>query len=355
VASGRAGVDLDRVAEGLAACQATVLRLGQPGYPDALAVDHQAPAVLFAKGHLELLDDRARVAIVGTRRCTFYGSEVARQLGSDLGQLGITVVSGLAAGIDAAAHEGALAGSGCHDDDQTIDETHRPVPIGVVGSGLDIIYPSQNARLWGRVANHGLLLSEAPPGAPPEAWRFPARNRIIAALAHVVVVVESHAVGGSMHTVDAARERSGEILAVPGAIRSPASVGTNHLLSEGVGPCRDVVDIVTAINRARPTSAAVQVPAGAGTTMRPPPRNEKAARQQVLAQLGPTASVVLDAVGWEPSNLDQILLRTGLRPGQAGVALEELKGAGVVIESSGWWERAPLKSARTRKAVSTVR
>lgn len=353
-----ASVDLARVAESLASCGATVLRLGQPGYPAALADDHEAPAVLFARGDLRLIDDRARVAVIGTRRCTQYGREVAAELGSDLATLGITVVSGLAAGIDAAAHEGALAGSGCHDQDQAVEPVARPVPVGVVGSGLDNVYPRANARLWERVATHGLLLSEAPPGAPPEAWRFPARNRIIAALAHVLVIVESHASGGSMHTMHAARDRGREILAVPGAIRSPASAGTNHLLGDGAAPCRDVLDVVTALNRARPTAPAVKVPPGIGLGPAVQPDARRPTQHELqrrLADASPTASVVIDALGWEPSNLDQILLRTGLRPGQAGMALEELRDAGLAREDAGWWERTVPQSARKTRGVTTVR
>jgi DNA processing protein len=345
-------LDLDQVGEQLDAVQATVLRLGCPDYPAALASDHEAPAVLFARGELALLDDRARVAVIGTRQCTHYGKAVARQIGRDLGELGVTVVSGLAAGIDAAAHEGALAGAGCHDPDAG-PGVHRPVPIGVVGSGFDVVYPPVNARLWERVATGGLLLSEAPPGAPPEPWRFPARNRIIAALAHVLVVVESHAAGGSMHTVRAAWERGVEVLAVPGSIHSPSSVGTNILLREGGQPYTDVDDAIVALNRARPTRPAIRPTKAA--TPDPSKANDKSAQAAVIAGLDELSRSVLESMGWEACNLDQILLRTGLRPGPAGVALEELRGLGLARETAGWWEREAPQSARKKKRVSTVR
>ncbi|HEX2273548.1 MAG TPA: DNA-processing protein DprA, partial [Acidimicrobiales bacterium] len=187
----------------------TVALRGSPEYPAPLAGDHEAPAVLFLKGGGQAATGR-RVAVVGTRRCTRYGADVARQLGRDLSAAGVAVVSGLALGVDGAAHEGALAAGAAP-------------PVAVVGSGLDVVYPRRHARLWAGVASSGLLLSEAPLGARPEPWRFPVRNRIIAALAEVVVVVESPSRGGSLHTVDAAVARDRPVMAVPGSVRSPAS------------------------------------------------------------------------------------------------------------------------------------
>src|SRR5690606_670101 len=161
---------------------------GGRDYPPALAGDVEPPAVLFRRGDPAVLTG-LRVAIVGTRRCSSTGAAVATELGRDLAAAGVAVVSGLASGIDAAAHRGALAAGGAP-------------PIGVVGSGLDTVYPRGQERLWRDVAAAGVLLSEAPLGGAPERWRFPARNRVIAALADVVVVVESHRRGGSLHTVD---------------------------------------------------------------------------------------------------------------------------------------------------------
>jgi len=194
--------------------------------------DPEPPIALFARGDLGLLDRRA-VAVVGTRRCTAAGLAVARSLGAGLGAAGVPVVSGLALGIDGAAHRGAL-------------EVDGPA-IGVVGSGLDVVYPRRNRWLWDQVATRGLLVSEAPLGVVPERWRFPARNRLIAALAAAVVVVESPAHGGSMSTVEAALERQVEVLAVPGPVLGPQSAGTNRLLAEGAGIARDAADVLAAI------------------------------------------------------------------------------------------------------------
>ena len=204
---------------------------------------------------------------------------MAHELGRELAAAGVAVVSGLAAGIDGAAHRGALAAGAAP-------------PVGVVAAGLDVVYPPHQSELWQAVAAAGLLLSEAPPGARPERWRFPARNRIIAALADVVVVVESHARGGSMHTVDEADRRGRDVFAVPGSVRNPAAAGTNALLAEGRAPA---CSADRRAGGARPRGG--PRPPAPPTGARPPTR--------------PTASV-LDRLGWEPATLDQLVLRTGV-------------------------------------------
>jgi DNA processing protein len=288
-----------------------VLLRGLPGYPSALAGDHEAPAVLFARGDPGALTPR-RVAIVGTRRCTRYGADVARELGRDLSGAGVAVVSGLALGIDGAAHVGALAAS--------------TPPLGVVGSGLDVVYPRRHVRLWADVGERGLLLSEAPLGARPEPWRFPVRNRVIAALAEVVVVVESHPRGGSLHTVDAALARDRAVMAVPGSVRSPASALPNALLADGCAPVRDALDVLVALGLSC-SPPAPQPP-------RPTPDGEAAA--------------ALDAVGWEPASLDDVVARSGLTPARAGLVLARLEADGWLTRRSGWWERLAGPSAEIR-------
>ena len=279
--------------------------LGQPGYPGRVAADHEPPGVLFSLGDLSALD-RPLVTMVGTRRCTQTGREIARQFGRELAEAGVGVVSGLAAGIDGAAHEGALL----------VDDAR---PVAVVGSGLDVVYPRRHSALWHRVAAKGLLLSEVALGGVPEPWRFPARNRILAALADIVVVVESHATGGSMHTVRAAEERGRTIMAVPGSIRSPASAGTNRLLAEGLPPALDVDDVLTALGLVGAT-----------------PRGRRRDRRPVPA---PGDATVLEAVGWEPTSVEDVLRRTGQMPPAAAAALARLEEAGWVRGVGGWWER----------------
>lgn len=279
---------------------------GDRAFPRALQHDQEPPAVIFSLGSLEVLD-RPRVAVVGTRRCTSAGRTTARELGHDLAAAGVCVVSGLAQGIDGEAHRGAL-------------EAERGAPpVGVVGTGLDVLYPRRNAELWVRVAAAGCMISEYPLGTTPTAWRFPARNRIIAALADVVVVVESHAHGGSMHTVDAALERDRPVMVVPGPVRSPASAGTNDLLAAGSAPVRDAGDVLAVLG----LDAAVT---GRGRVDRRPVPD-------------PSAGAVLDALGWEPATIDTLAVRLGQSLGVVAVELSRLERDGWLSRQGGWFER----------------
>lgn len=284
--------------------------VGGGRYPRALAGDVEPPAVLFRRGSLGVLDG-PRVAIVGTRRCSPTGRSVAFELGRDLTEAGVAVVSGLATGIDGAAHRGALTAGA------------RP-PVGVVGCGHDVVYPAHEHELWRRVGEIGLLLSEAPPGARPERWRFPARNRIIAALADVVVVVESHERGGSLHTVDEADRRGRDVFAVPGSVRNPAAAGTNGLLAEGRAPACSAADVLVALDL------------GTGRARRSTDRR---------AAPDPADAAVLDAIGWEPVTLDQMALRTGLDLGRLASALDRLCDAGWVARAGGWYEQVTERAA----------
>ena len=283
-----------------------VAALGTPGYPSALSHDVDPPAVVFHKGDPQVVHG-PRVAIVGTRRCTRYGSDVAFELGRDLASAGVGVVSGLALGIDAAAHAGAL-------------EARAAPPIAVVGNGMDKVYPERNRALWRAVADQGVLIGEAPLGAPPERWRFPARNRIIAALADVVVVVESHASGGSMHTVAEAAARDRSVLAVPGPVRSSASDGCLELLADGCAPCRDADDVLLALGMSGAETASLD------------------SRQDP----GSIGQQVLEALGWQPADAEQIKGRTGLTIVQVAGAVEELRSAGWVAVSGRWIERVGI-------------
>jgi DNA processing protein len=303
------------------------------GYPSRLADDPDPPPILFWRGDPQALE-RPTVAIVGTRRCTAYGIDVARSLGRDLSAAGIAVLSGLALGIDGAAHEGALAArladgqlggaAGSSEDDEDLGAP----PIGVVGSGLDVVYPPRHRALWNRVATHGLLLSEAPPGTKPEPWRFPRRNRVLAALANLVIVVESHARGGSLSTVRAATDRGIPVMAVPGSVRSPSSTGTNRLLADGVAPVTDVQDVLVAL-------------ALEGVTLDSTSR----ARAQVASSpfVAPPddhdGDPVLAAVEWTATSTEQVLRRTGLELPEASRRLTQLELAGKVRRRGGWWER----------------
>lgn len=276
---------------------------GDAGYPARLADDPDPPPVLFHRGGSALGPGPA-AAIVGTRRCTAYGTDVARELGRDLAAAGVTVVSGLALGIDGAAHEGALAAPG-----------GAAPPVAVVGSGLDVVYPPRHRRLWERVAAAGVVLSEAPPGSAPEAWRFPRRNRILAALADVVIVVESHASGGSLSTVRAAIDRGITVMAVPGSVRSSSSAGTNRLLADGVAPVTDAGDVLVALSLE-----------GGGRRFAGPVDDGD-------------DDPVLAAVDWTPTATEDVLRRTGLTIEEAATQLTRLEVRGLVRRRGGWWER----------------
>jgi DNA processing protein len=275
-----------------------------PCYPAQLRGDPGAPAVLFVRGDLSVLDAR-RVGIIGTRNATQQGRATAARFGAELADAGIVVVSGLARGIDAAAHRGAL---------------HAPTgrPVGIVGNGLDIPYPKQNADIWNEVAERGVLISEWPPGTRPDAFRFPLRNRILAALCEVLVVVESRERGGSLITVHEAINRSVVLMAVPGAVNSRASAGTNALIADGVQSALETADILMAL----------------GLDGRRAGRQRFDARPQPS---GPQADIVA-ACRNEPRTLDSLLLITGLALGDVALALARLERDGWLIENGGWFE-----------------
>lgn len=281
-----------------------------PRYPSSLAHDIEPPAVLFVRGDLGALD-APRVAIVGTRRCTGVGAGVARELGRELSAAGVVVVSGLALGIDGAAHRGVL--------DTTASGQGGAPPVGVVGSGLDCVYPARHKELWEAVGSSGVLLGEAPAGARPSAWRFPARNRMIAALADVAVVVESHAAGGSLLTVGEAERRDVPVLAVPGSVRSPAATGTNQLIADGCHPVCEARDVLIALGL---TPAGRR---GAAKDARPKPSDDE--------------QRVLEAFSWEPATLEQLAVRSGLDLPTLAVALEKLLTARWISAQGGWYER----------------
>jgi len=279
---------------------------GQAAYPGLFADDIDPPIILFHLGDPDVVVG-TRVAIVGTRDCTRYGHELAFELGRDLSAAGVAIVSGLALGIDSSAHAGAISADAAP-------------PIAVVGSGLDVIYPRRNGPLWREVARRGLVWSEYPLGSIAAPWHFPARNRLIAALADVVVVVESHATGGALLTADAALDRGRTVMAVPGPVRSAASKGSNDLLVAGgsASVARDATDVLVALG------------------MAPGSR-----RKTVERRTSPSAAdrTVLDAIGWQPATLDHLVLRTGGSVADLASALARLERAGWIAPRGGWFER----------------
>jgi len=285
-----------------------VVTAGDPRFPGLLGVDPSPPAVLFVRGDLGVLDAR-RVGIVGTRNATLAGRETATALGRDLAAGGVAVVSGLARGIDGAAHRGALAAG---------ESAGIGRPVAVVGNGPDAPYPKQHAELWGSVCARGVLLSEWPPGTPPEAFRFPMRNRILAALCEVLVVVESRERGGSLLTVREALERSVEVMAVPGSPRNRASAGTNGLLHDGAAPVTSVDDVLTAL--------------GLDT------RRQSAAPFDPRPVLRGVDRAVVEQCRVDPRTLDEIAASSGLALCEAAMTLARLERAGWIREIGGWFE-----------------
>jgi DNA processing protein len=284
-----------------------------PLWPQAIAErfsdDEEYPPVLFSRGDISALA-RPTVAIVGTRDPTNVGRAFAEQLGADLAAHGVSVVSGLALGIDTFAHTGALRHSGSK-------------PIAVVGTGLDVVYPRSGRQLWERVAQHGLLLSERPLGSPPLPMAFPARNRIIAQLGQVLVVVESRAKGGSLITADRAFDRGRPVLAVPGSPLIEQSIGTNALLRGSLGEqramaCLDVGDVLALLQLQRV---------------------EQQSFEELRETPSPTALSLLSSMdfgGWNVGRLAQLTRRSLI---EVTSDLLELERGGWVERVEGRWQR----------------
>ena len=293
---------------------------GDENYPRALIADLAPPAVLFYFGDLSSLNNR-RVGMVGTRSATASGRYLASHIAYDLATNDVCVVSGLARGIDAWAHRGALRALESRLADRTVGR-----PVGVVASGLDVVYPRENAQLWQDVAAHGALISESAPGSPPEAFRFPLRNRILAALSEVLVVVESRDTGGSLITVDEAQKRDVTVLAVPGSPRNVASNGTNQLIQQGCLPIIGAQDVLVAL----------------GLDNRRSQENIYNPRARLCESDQNLVAIMAGA----PFTLDDFVNRTDLATIDAAVSLGRLEALGWVVENSGWWEvidvRQPL-------------
>ncbi|MBK6850811.1 MAG: DNA-protecting protein DprA [Burkholderiales bacterium] len=310
-----------------------VLVLGDGWYPAALLESPDPPLLLYAIGQLRLLQ-RPALAIVGSRHPTAQGKETARSFAKALGATGLTVVSGLAAGIDAAAHEGALDDIDAVAGDGTTDPAgrrHRGAgsTIAVVGTGLDRIYPRGNRELALRIADHGLLLSEFSLGTPPLAQNFPQRNRIIAGLSLGTLVVEAALQSGSLITARLASEAGREVFAVPGSIHAPQSRGCHALIKQGAKLVEDMADILTELRLAQAPSWPAATPA-----------------DEVDAAIGPLATpvqlpiddsddAVLNALGWSAATLDVLQVRTGLSVSDLVVRLLTLELEGCVARLPG--------------------
>jgi len=264
-------------------------------YPLGLRDAADAPWALIGRGDpslLERLEPDGAVTVVGARRASSYGREVARELGRDLAAAGFLVVSGLAFGIDACTHRGALDGG---------------VTVAVLGCGVDVAYPAAHRSLWRRICESGLVLSELPPGTGPWRWTFPARNRIMAALAGMTVVVEAAQRSGSLITADLAADLGRDLGAVPGPVNSRASAGTNELLAGGACLVRGAQDVLDAM-------------LGPGVQMATP----------TGLDLEPRLRTVLAAVESGEQTCDAIAARLDLSGAEAAAALATLEALGYV-------------------------
>ena len=209
-----------------------IVTISDAAYPNRLRNIFDPPCLLYVRGRLPAFDDEAAVAVVGTRDCTPYGVSCAEKLGFGLAAGGALVVSGLARGIDSAALRGALRGGG--------------TVTAVLGNGLDVVYPRENRYLYEDIVASGALLSEYPPGTPPEGRHFPVRNRIMSGLSLATLVVEAPERSGALITAGTALEQGRDVFAVPGPIDAPASVGCNRLIRDGAGLVTDAWDILAA-------------------------------------------------------------------------------------------------------------
>jgi DNA processing protein len=279
--------------ERLAADGYRFLPRSAPDFPPLLRAIHDPPAGLFLRGRAasEILS-RPAVAVVGARACSGYGSSVARGLGRELASARLVVVSGLARGIDAEAHRGALEANGA--------------TVAVLGCGIDRDYPVAHAELARRVADAGLIVSEYAPGVEPAPWRFPARNRIVAGLCAAAVVVEARERSGALITADLALEEGREVFAVPGEITSSLSIGTNALLKLGAAPLTSAADVLASFG------------------IEPEP-----------VQCAP--SPLLELL---PASADELVRKTGLGADEVARTLVELELEGRVVVRDGMYRRA---------------
>jgi DNA processing protein len=282
-------------------------------YPEWLGDLGDAPSVIFGRGDPGLLAGLPRedtVTIVGSRRPSHYGRETARELGREIAAAGFAVVSGMAMGVDSCAHEGALDAGG--------------LTVAVLGTGVDVPYPPRATRLYERIVERGVVLSELPPGTQARRWTFPARNRIMAALGRMTVVVEARERSGSLITAEMAQDLNREVGAVPGRVASSPAAGTNGLLHAGAHVIRGAQDVLDAL-----------VGAGARRTIRTP----------TGPSLEPELAGVLDLIERGTSNADALAREAQIDPALLAGALLRLELSGYLRSDwSGRYERTLLRA-----------
>jgi DNA processing protein len=316
IAVGRDGFDAEAEVELAAKLGVWLVHMEDPRYPTVLKRIYDPPPVLYVKGTL-CREDNLAVAIVGSRRCSLYGQEQASRIAHLLAASGFTITSGMARGIDTAAHSGALAGGGR--------------TIAVQGCGLSRVFPPENAKLFELISASGACLCELPLRAEPLAEHFPPRNRIIAGLSLATVVIEAGLRSGAMITAKAALENNREVMAVPGKIDSPLSQGPHHLIKQGAKLVESVEDVMEALGY---IGDQLKEHAAAST---------KEACEKVEAPLFETAKLTLkgdekpvfELLGKEPLHVDQIIADTELPVGIVNATLMALRLKGLVRQLPG--------------------
>ena len=292
-----------------------ILTIQDAEYPQRLRNIFDPPLVLYVKGRMPAIDEEAAVAVVGTRRCTPYGESGGERLGRELAASGAVVKTGLARGVDSAAARGALRAGG--------------VVIGVTGSGLDVCYPPENRDLYADVAAAGVLLSEYPPGSPPDKAHFPARNRIMSGLSVAVLVVEAPERSGALITARLALEQGREVYAVPGPIGAPASVGCNRLIRDGAGLAASGWDVLRDFQERFPGKLR---PAGDLPDWEPLPLERRAAPEpRRRAEEKAPEKPPLETVSPEGLTDDQAALLRVLKPEEPILADDLIQTTGIPV------------------------
>ncbi len=295
----RTRIDPEEELKGLKKYKVKALTCDSTGYPARLKEIYDYPPVIYIRGDL-LPEDECCLAVVGTRRATVYGRQVTEEIVSDLARNGITIVSGLARGIDSIAHRAALeAGART---------------MAVFACGLDIVYPAENAKLAREIMEHGALISEYPLGTKPKADNFPRRNRIMSGLSLGVLVIEAGESSGALITANQALEQNREVFAVPGSILSPSSRGTNHLIQEGAKLVRNYLDVLEELNL---SIMAQQL------------------EMKELLPVDKTESLLLKQLSREPVHIDDICHNSGLAAALVGSTLTMMELKGVVKQVGG--------------------
>ncbi len=334
--------DLTEAEKILALCRRKdigILPFNHPKYPRRLRNIPDPPVVLYYVGNLPDFEERPAIAVVGTRKASAYGLNAARSLSRELAASGVLIISGGAAGIDTSAMEAAL-------------EADMPT-VGVLGCGVDVVYPRNNRRLFTRVTQNGCLISEYPPGTPPYAWNFPKRNRILSGISNGVLVVEAPEKSGALITAEYAIEQGKELFVVPGNIGVKVSVGSNALLREyaaavccGWDIVRDYISLYPkTVHKYEPETEPVLKVA------QPSPRtpvnthisDKKAIDNPETTPYSKTSDLnlsedeqkVLQCIGWDPVPVDDVLARAGIPAGKALATLTILSVRGMVLQHPG--------------------